>query len=303
MNVPQLTVTSAAARASRRARRAPSVRIQPKPDVTASSPPRKTSDHATRWARISTGAAGSSSGQKRGMRPHSRYAATAAKRPERWAGTHPKLATAVLAKRAQPGPGDRHGVLDQDRARRLGMLAPPGRQRQQATLQHLRRQLERALALRRVAEQPRARASQHLDQHRLRLRVALARRRPQLLVDRPVAVEQRLLLHEGEERVERRPQARLAAGHLCRAARDSRRQLTGLALEQVRVEAALGVEVVVEDRRADPRTARDLVHADGAVAALREEALRHLGDLLAALGRRHPGHLARAYLIAVRSTT
>src|SRR5215212_3786371 len=224
-------------------------------------------------------------------------------RPERWAGTHPKLATAVLAKRAQPGPGDRHGVLDQDLPRGLGMLAPPRGQRQQAALQHPRRQLERALALRRVREETRARASQHLDQHGLRLPIAPARRRPQLLVDRPVAVEQRLLLHEREERVERRPQARLAAGHLCRAARDSRRELSGLALEQVGVEAALGVEVVVEDRRADPGAARDLVHADCAVAALREESLRNLGDLLAALGRRHPGHLARAYLASARYTT
>src|SRR4051794_7955083 len=103
-------VTSTAASVSSPARRRPSPRTQPKPAVKASRAATNTSDQAIRWARISTGAAGSSSGQKRGNTPQSRYAATPAATPRRWAGIHLKVATDSVAHEPPVEPGRRMDV-------------------------------------------------------------------------------------------------------------------------------------------------------------------------------------------------
>ncbi len=71
MNVPQFTVMTIAAANSSQARRRPSRRTHAKPLVNASTATRKTSDQTIRWARISTGAAGSSNGQYSGNSPQS----------------------------------------------------------------------------------------------------------------------------------------------------------------------------------------------------------------------------------------
>src|SRR4051794_18495627 len=83
MNAPQLSVISAAARASRPNRLRSSSRAQRKPSVSARTATTATMDHRIRCARISTAPAGSSSGQYSGNSPQMPYAATPSRKPRR----------------------------------------------------------------------------------------------------------------------------------------------------------------------------------------------------------------------------